>query len=177
MNIFIIGYRCTGKTSVGKFLAEALGWTFIDADDELVAEQGQSISDLVSKHGWDTFRKIEHNIIKRLCCHNDCVVATGGGAVLDEANVKYMKKSGILVWLTATPKTITNRMLDDSRTRHYRPALTAKDLADEVAETLVSRSPYYKKAMDFSIDTDHAGVDEVCRNILTRIEDFGISLN
>lgn len=177
MNIFMVGYRCTGKTSVGKSLAAALGWTFVDADNELVREQGQSISAIVSNHGWDTFRTMEHAIIKRLCGLNNCVVATGGGAVLDEANVKHMKDNGLVVWLKATTKTITKRMLDDSRTRHFRPALTAKGLDDEIAETLTTRGPYYEKAMDFSVDTDLAGVEEICRIILTRIKDLGVSLS
>lgn len=176
MNIFMIGYRCTGKTSVGKSLAVALGWTFMDADSELVKEQGLSISDIVSKHGWDGFRQMERDVIKRVCRLKDCVVATGGGAVLDEANVSHMKKNGMLVWLKATSDTIKKRMLDDKRTRHFRPALTSKGLDDEIEETLASRSPYYEQAMDFFVDTDDAGVEEICRIILKRMKDIGIFL-
>ncbi len=176
MNVFMIGYRCTGKTSVGKSLALALGWTFIDADSELVKEQGQSISDIVSQHGWDAFRKMERDVIKRVCRLKDCVVATGGGAVLDEANVNQMKQNGILVWLKATPGTITKRMLADKHTRHYRPPLTSKGLDDEIKETLTSRGPYYEHAMDFFVDTDHADVEEICRIILKRLKDIGVFL-
>jgi shikimate kinase len=176
MNIFMIGYRCTGKSSVGKSLAAALGWTFIDADSELVKEQGLSISDIVSKQGWDAFREMERDVIKRLSRLKDCVVATGGGAVLDEANVNHMKQNGMLVWLKARPETISKRMLDDKRTRNFRPALTSKDLDDEIEETLASRRQYYEQAMDFFVDTDTVEVEEICRIIIKHIKDVGVSL-
>lgn len=177
MNIFLTGYRCTGKTSVGRSLAAAIEWTFIDTDSELVKEQGLSISDIVSQHGWDAFRKMERDVIKRVCRLKDSVVATGGGVVLDKENVSQMKQNGMIVWLKATPGTISKRMLGDKRTRHFRPALTAKGLDEEIEETLTSRAPYYEKAMDFFVDTDNKGVEEVGRIILKRLKDFGVPLN
>ena len=93
MNIFLIGYRCSGKTSVGQALAEIFDRPFYDADAELVREQGMDISEIVKKQGWDAFRNMERDVIKRMCAVKDCVVATGGGAVLDDENVKNMKKN------------------------------------------------------------------------------------
>jgi len=93
MNIFLIGYRCTGKTFVGISLAKRLKLSFFDADSELVKEQGMNISEIVNRQGWDVFREMEKAVIKRVCSFDDYVVATGGGAVLDIENVRHMKES------------------------------------------------------------------------------------
>ncbi|OEU67916.1 MAG: hypothetical protein BBJ57_12100 [Desulfobacterales bacterium PC51MH44] len=169
MNIFLIGYRCTGKTSVGRALAKSLGRPFFDADAELVEEQGLNISEIVSQQGWDAFREMEKAIIKKVCALDDFVVATGGGVVLNDENVKNMKKSGVLVWLKATPGTIKKRILQDNNTKDFRPALTLKGSVEEIEETLLFRNPYYENAMDFYVDTDYFGIDEVCSAIIKKL--------
>ena len=103
MNIFLIGYRCTGKSSVGKRLAGKLQWPFLDTDTELIREAGVGISDIVREQGWEVFRDKERAIIRWVCTLDRHVVATGGGAVLDRANLDQMKGSGMLVWLKASP--------------------------------------------------------------------------
>jgi shikimate kinase len=169
MNIFLIGYRCTGKTSVGRCLANRLGCSFVDTDLELVKEQGISISDIVSKRGWTAFRDIEKRIIQRACEGDHQVVATGGGAVLDEENVKRMKDSGVLVWLRADIKTIEKRIIEDKNTQDFRPALTSKGSVKEIQETLLLRNPFYERAMDFFVDTDVMDVEAVCDTIIQKI--------
>lgn len=169
MNIFLIGYRCTGKTSVGRCLANRLGRSFVDTDLELVKEQGVSISDIVSKRGWTAFRDIEKRVIQRACERDHQVVATGGGAVLDEENVKRMKDSGVLVWLRADPKTIEKRIIEDKTTLEFRPALTSKGSVKEIQETLLLRNPFYERAMDFFVDTDVMDVEAVCDTIIKKI--------
>ncbi len=173
MNIFLIGYRCTGKTSVGKSLAKSLGRPFLDADSELVKEQDLNISEIVRKQGWSAFREIESDIFKRVCTLDDHVVATGGGAVLNDKNVKHMKRSGKLVWLKATPETIKKRILQDKNTKDFRPPLTSKGSVEEIHETLLNRNPFYEKAMDFDVDTDDIGIDEVCHAIIKKLNDKG----
>lgn len=173
MNIFLIGYRCTGKTSVGRSLAKSLGRPFLDADSELVKEQDLNISEIVRKQGWNAFREIESDIIKRVCALDDHVVATGGGAVLNDKNVKHMKRSGKLVWLKATPETIKKRVLQDKNTKDFRPPLTSKGSVEEIHETLLNRNPFYEKAMDFDVDTDDIGIDEVCHAIIKKLNDKG----
>ena len=173
MNIFLIGYRCTGKTSVGRSLAKSLGRPFLDADSELVKEQNLNISEIVRKQGWDAFRKIESDIIKRVCALDDHVVATGGGAVLNDKNVKHMKRSGKLVWMKATPETIKKRILQDKNTEDFRPPLTSRGSFEEIHETLLNRNPFYEKAMNFDVDTDGIGIDEVCNAIIKKLNDKG----
>ncbi len=171
MNIFLIGYRCTGKTSVGRSLAKRLGWSFVDTDVKLTKEQGQKISEIVDTKGWASFRKMEKEVIQAVCERDRHVVATGGGVVLDEENVKRMKDSGVLVWLKADINTIENRMDEDPLTRDFRPALTSKGVMGEIKEALFLRNPYYEKAMDFFVDTDSIGIETVCGTILRKLEE------
>jgi shikimate kinase len=166
-NIFLIGFRCTGKSSVGKRLAARLDRAFIDTDTLLVAEAGLSIKDIVAKHGWEDFRSMEREIMKRVCTPGERVVATGGGVVLDPENVNRMKDSGSLIWLQATSETIKKRMMQDSRTDQSRPALTSKDSIAEIEESLMERDPLYEEAADLCVETDAHEIDAICDMIIS----------
>ncbi len=169
MNIYLIGYRCTGKTTVGKLLAGQLEWDFLDTDDKIVEDQGKSIKEIVENQGWEAFRKMERDVIKSFSGNRSHVIATGGGVILDEENVRVMKRTGSVVWLKASAQTIQQRLSKDKTTQAYRPSLTQKGTFDEVQETLKKRAPYYKSAMNYSVETDEATVEDVCREILKRI--------
>jgi shikimate kinase len=169
MNIFLIGYRCTGKTSVGNALSKKLGLTFIDADRRLVEKEGKSIAGIVAELGWGYFRLREKEILKSICTLDGRVIATGGGVVLDPDNVAAMKSCGRLIWLQAAPETIRKRMRKDDQTTQQRPALTSRGAENEIESTLKFRTPYYREAMDFSIDTDGRPVGDVCEMILKRL--------
>jgi shikimate kinase len=172
MNIFLIGYRCTGKSTVGRRVAETLNWKFVDADAELVSDQGLSISKIVSQSGWEGFRRIEKSVLARLCKSENQVIATGGGVVLDKENVRRMKKNGPIVWLRATPETVYRRMIQDENTIASRPALTDKRLWNEILETISERQPLYEKAMNGVVDTDDKSTDAVCVEVLSVLADY-----
>ena len=176
-NVFLIGYRCTGKTSAGKLLAGRLDWPFVDTDSLLVAEKQTSIREIVASAGWEAFRKLEQDVVRRVCNQDGQVVATGGGVVLNADNVELMKKSGRLVWLRATPETIRKRMIQDADTEALRPALTSKDSIAEIEETLLERESYYMRAMDFSVDTDNRRIDEVCDAIMGQLAELDAERN
>jgi shikimate kinase len=176
MNIFLIGYRCSGKTSVGKSLAQSLGLSFIDADEELVKRQGLPIDEIVKKKGWGVFREIETAVINQMSALDGHVIATGGGSVLNQENVKNMKESGVLVWLKATHDVIKERMLQDKNTKHFRPSLTSKGLDEEIQETLSTRNTYYEKAMDFYVDNNRVGINDVCNAIKDKLRDVNITV-
>ena len=110
MNLFLIGYRCTGKSSVGRSLSARLGRTFVDTDSLLVSDHGMTIKKIVDTYGWEVFRQIEHATVKLVCSMDRRVVATGGGVVLNADNLKLMKEGGRIVWLRATPETIKTRI-------------------------------------------------------------------
>ncbi|MBW2651003.1 MAG: shikimate kinase, partial [Deltaproteobacteria bacterium] len=104
-NIILIGYRCTGKTSVGEKLSERLGLPFFDTDDLIVERAGMSISKIVENGGWNLFRKKEKETIKGLSLMNKNIIATGGGVFENQENGEALKRNGLFVWLTADVKT------------------------------------------------------------------------
>lgn len=170
MNIYLIGYRCVGKTSIGKQLAKRLQWTFVDLDQKIMEEQQMTITEMVSKYGWEYFREKERSVIQsfEVVCHH--VVATGGGIILNPANVAVMKKTGVVIWLKALSQTIRNRMLQDHQTANLRPALSDKGILDEIDEMLRIRNPLYESAKDFSIETDNKNIHSICDDILIAMD-------
>ncbi|MBW1697392.1 MAG: shikimate kinase [Deltaproteobacteria bacterium] len=168
-NIYLIGYRCTGKTTIGKALSGKLGWEFMDSDVELVRTAGRSIKDIVESDGWDVFRRIERRVIKSICKLDSRVVATGGGVVLNDDNVSNMRETGKLIWLKASADTIKTRLMNDQSSAAYRPSLTHRGLLEEVEEILRCREPLYEKAADFSIITDHMSKDAAVDMILCEL--------
>lgn len=169
MNIILIGYRCSGKTSVGKRLAQKLGWPFVDTDDRLREKHGRPVSSLVKDEGWEGFRRLERDVIREVCAEDSSVIAAGGGAILDPENVATMQKSGRVVWLRVSPQTVKQRMARDENTDELRPALTPKGLYEEIIDVLQARTPIYEQAMEFSIDTEGKTIVEIADKI---IEDF-----
>lgn len=169
MNIYLIGYRCTGKTTLGRVLARRLGRPFVDTDDAVVAESGQTIADMVARHGWDHFRTMESDLLKMLAGKQGHVVGTGGGVVLAADNVAAMRASGKVVWLRCRPATIYRLMRADPRSGDMRPSLTgAGTLREEIETTLAAREPLYRSAMDITVDTDDFDVDRLCDTIINQ---------
>jgi shikimate kinase len=168
-NLFLIGSRCTGKTSVGRCLAEDLGWSFVDTDSLIVKQQKLSIKEIVGAHGWEKFRQMEHAMLKTVCAASRQVVATGGGIVLSERNVARMRQSGKIIWLKARHETIKTRMQEDDTSQDFRPALTLNDSLSEIEETLHAREPFYQKAMDFFVDTDENDIRSITNIIIEKL--------
>ena len=165
MKIILIGYRCTGKTTVGKGLAERLGIPFIDTDLLVEKATGKTIREITEERGWPFFREKEREAIKSLTSLDKSVIAPGGGAVMDAENAALLKKEGILIWLVADEKTILERMLADAVTFSQRPRFSSQELREEVRETLYVRMPVYRRLADFSVDTDVLSIDEVIDRI------------
>jgi shikimate kinase len=173
MNIVLIGYRCTGKTSVGLALSKRLGKALVDADDYIEVKAKTSISDMVAIEGWDFFRAKEREAIRELSSLDDHIIAPGGGAVLDAENVENLKRNGVVVLLEATTQTILERMRSDEKTEQQRPSLTGKDLYEEIEEVLEYRKPFYRTAMDFCVDTTSKSVEQILDEIVQKLEKYG----
>ena len=165
MNVYLIGYRCTGKTTLAQHLARSLGWQWIDADVKLTNDHGRSVAEIVAKEGWPGFREKEKRVLREISEMNHHVIATGGGVILDPDNVRIMKETGVVVWLQADPDTILSRMVQDQMTDDQRPALTDKRLQQEIIDTLEERLPLYDNAMHFAVDTANREVVEIQRII------------
>ena len=169
MNIYLIGYRGVGKSSVGRSLALGLGRNFIDTDTELAAQAGMTISEYVTHMGWAAFREMERSIVQQVCKHDMQVVATGGGVVLDPHNTQSMRNTGLVVWLKASPESIQERLDSDRQSKHTRPALSAQGTMSEIEEILNQRTPFYKQAMDLDIVTDGLTVDQICTALVSQL--------
>ena len=169
MNLFLIGYRCTGKTTVGKAFANRFGWPFVDTDQRIVDMSGSSIVRMVDEKGWPYFREQERQALVSASTGDHQVVATGGGIVLDERNISTMKHSGRIVWLTASEKTILTRMIGDSATAESRPSLTDQGRIAEITSVLSERIPLYEKAAELAIDTDREKIVVICDRIVSAL--------
>ncbi|MGH7259156.1 MAG: shikimate kinase [Nitrospiraceae bacterium] len=166
MNIVLIGYRGTGKSSVGKLLAERSGRELISTDAEVVRRAGHSIPDIVKQHGWDHFRDLESAVCRDLAGKDQLIIDTGGGAILRQDTVDCLKTNGMLFWLTAEVATIGRRIGGDTQ----RPSLTgSKSFIEEVEEVLRERTPKYKAAADHVIATDHKTIGEIVDTILQAV--------
>jgi len=168
-HLFLVGYRCTGKTSVGRRLAKRLRSPFVDGDAQVIESAGMGISDIVSIEGWESFRRRERRAMKDICRSRDKVVATGGGAVLDPGTRRDMQRSGIVVWLTASVATIAARMANDPLSEGQRPALSRKPRTDEIAGTLTARVPFYAQTAHIRIVTDNRDFAGICDDIMVRL--------
>jgi len=168
MNIVLIGYRGTGKSTVAKALAARLARTVVSTDAEIVRRAGQSIPDIVARQGWDYFRDLETQTCQELADRDRLVIDTGGGAILRRQNVAALKKNGTIFWLTASVDTIAKRIGGDKQ----RPSLTgSKSFIEEIEEVLCERTPLYQNAADFVIATDGRSVAQGADEILARLHE------
>jgi shikimate kinase len=174
MKLVLIGYRCTGKTSVGKRLAERLGTPFYDTDGLIQSAAGKTIKELVDAEGWDAFRTRERAVIEKLPLSAGAVIAAGGGAIMDAENRKALKEKALCVWLTADVKTICERMRKDGVSNAQRPPLSGDGLEQETAKILEARRPLYQEMADCTIDTSGKEIDVIADEILNALR-LGLS--
>jgi shikimate kinase len=165
MKIILIGYRCTGKTAVGKKISERLTIPFYDTDELIQRHTNKTIKEIVEEEGWDAFRAEERKIIKTLPFLADAVIAAGGGAIMDTENRKALKHNGLCVWLTADIRTIVERMTNDQASAAQRPPLSSDGLKQETAEILETREPVYQQLADCIVDTTGKGIDAVADDV------------
>jgi len=159
--VFLIGFRAVGKTTVGKKLAERLGFAFLDTDTLICEKKGATVNAIVQAEGWDGFRRCEQEVLRGLDSRRRCVVATGGGAILHQHLWPTLKVHGYVVWLAADPEIICQRIQADSISAGQRPSLTGKGVCAETREILAIREPLYREAADLVVDTGALSVTEV----------------
>ncbi len=163
MNIVLIGYRGTGKSVVGKLVAERLQMKCIAMDERIVQNAGMSIPDIVANHGWVTFRDMESDVARELAALDNIIIDTGGGVIERPENVKVLQASACIFWLRASVAMIVSRIQGDTE----RPSLTeGKSFTEEVGEVLEQRNPKYKNAAQYEIDTDQRTPDQVADRII-----------
>lgn len=160
--LYLVGFMCCGKTTVGRSLAEELGWPFVDIDREIEAKEGKTISTIFLERGETAFRKLETEIIRRRVSRieagDPCVVALGGGAFVQPSNWEMIENNGVTVWLDCTLETIRKRLGDDTK----RPLARDRSGLDQLFE---DRRPLYGRA-DFRVDVDTDDISAIVQKIL-----------
>ncbi len=163
-NIILTGFMGVGKTSVGTRLARDLGYSFVDTDELIEADQKIAITEIFSSFGEPYFRDVETRIIRRVLEEENQVVSTGGGAVIRDENRGIFKERGLTVCLTARPEVIYNRIRHET----HRPLLQVADPLARIRELLGARERFYRQA-DFVIDTSDKTADQVINEIREKV--------
>ncbi len=167
MNIVLIGYRGTGKSTVAKILGQRLQRTVISTDAEIVKEAGQAIPQIVEKFGWDHFRDLETQMCKKLQNQDNLIIDTGGGLILKKENANILIANCTIFWLTAEVSTIVKRISSDTQ----RPSLSGtKTFVEEIEDILKERTPKYQAAAHHSIPTDQSTPHKLADTILSLIK-------
>jgi shikimate kinase len=153
-NIALIGFRATGKSTVGEVLASDLGLEFLDMDRHLVLNAGRDIAEWVKQKGWESFRQAESDLLVRISARSGLVVATGGGIVLEEQSRRALREKFFTVWLKAAPATIFARLSSDPGSPATRPPLSNLPMEEEIMKVLLDREPLYAETALHRIDTE-----------------------
>jgi len=162
-----IGYRGTGKTTVARKLAARLGIPVFDADSEIERRTGKNIAEIFAQDSESAFRDQEESIIAGILARPmPSVLATGGGAILRSSTRERLRQSGRVIWLTAMPETILQRITNDAASKTMRPSLTSLPMREEIVAVLKQRIPLYAETAHETVATDFRTTDEIVEVIL-----------
>ena len=160
-NLTLIGFMGTGKSTVGRLVADALHFTFLDTDDVIEARAGATIQEIFQHHGEPTCREWEHRIVEELARRTRTVIATGGGLPTNEANLANLKSHSLVVCLWSSPEKIWQRVKGQT----HRPLLNNPDPLGKITELLQIRGPYYRQA-DVLVNTEFRSLREVTQQVI-----------
>ena len=166
MNVALIGFMAAGKSTVGRVLANRLGYGFVDTDEEIVRRTGMEVAELFASKGEASFRAVEKLVVANASTLNNAVIACGGGVILDQGNVDTLRGSSTLVLLTASFEEILGRVKGDSS----RPLLNVEDRESLVAARLQERAPLYLATADAVVDTTSLTPEQVADRVLQLLE-------
>lgn len=164
MNIYLVGFMGSGKTTVAGILAERLGWELIDTDNYIEKKSDMVIKDIFAAEGEETFRDMETEALVELSLTEHKVISCGGGIVLRRDNTDLMRQGGRIVLLNATPQTIYERV------RHGtdRPVLNGNMTVEYITELMEKRSAYYEYAADIVVNTDGRTAEAIADEIMQK---------
>ncbi len=162
-HIYLIGFMGTGKSTVGRALADTMDRKLLDTDELIISRDGRDIPTIFTEDGEEYFRQIERQVVSDISAIREpAVVSCGGGVVLFDENTAAMHSSGRVIWLTASAKEILRRVESDTG----RPLLSGKKTIEDIQSLMLSRHGRYEAASDIVIDTDNRSVDEIVKMIL-----------
>lgn len=162
-HIFLIGFMGSGKSTVGRNLSERMGRTLLDTDNMIEEMAKKPISAIFSEEGEAHFRMLETKVLEELPTENNSIISCGGGMALKEENVRIMKEKGKVVFLSATPETILDRVKSSNK----RPILEGNKNISFISDLMGKRVSFYSKAADMEVSVDGKSVLEICDEILS----------
>ena len=165
MKIYLVGYMGSGKSTLGKGLAEALGISWIDLDTEIETRYKVSIPDFFSKYGETAFRDVEHKVLNDIVLMPDLVVSTGGGVPCFHNNMELMNQTGLTIYLDASPEVILTRIGPYAWKRPLFKQMDGTDIVEKVTQHLRSRENFYRQAQ-IIIDAVNPNIEELKTLIL-----------
>lgn len=166
--VYLIGFMGAGKSTVARLLTQKLDMPLVEMDERIVQEQGMSINEIFDTYGEEHFRDIESRLVSTLGEEAASIVSCGGGVVIREDNVRNMKKNGVIIFLSATPQTIYERVKNSKE----RPILNGNMNVEFIAGLMEKRRSLYEQAADIVIATDGKTKDEIAEEIVTRLAQF-----
>jgi shikimate kinase len=161
VNIALIGFMGTGKTSVGRLVAEQLRFDYLDTDEMIQSATGKTIADIFSRDGETVFRALEEKIVEEISSRTKSVISTGGGLPVNPKNLASLKSHALVVCLWASPEKIWERVKNQT----HRPLLNAENPQKKIKELLAAREPFYKKA-DVLLNTELRSLREVAQQVV-----------
>ena len=173
MNVILIGYRATGKSTVGVLLSAKLNIPFADTDLLVEKNMKMPISEIVTLHGWDFFRVKEKEAVLTLTQEQTCVIATGGGVVLDKVNIDLLKQAGLIIWLNAPLHDIISRLNSSTPGTALRPQFTNWNIVQETIFLMKQRVPLYEKAADHTLETANKNPIQIAEEIYQYLVESG----
>ena len=172
-SVALIGLRGSGKSTVGPLLAALMRGQSVDSDEEVVRRAGRTIAEIFEENGETAFRKWERVVVGDICVEPPAVISVGGGAVLDDENVRRLREVATIVWLTAPADILHNRIQSDEKSAALRPALTSSSCIGEIEQLEQERRERYESAADFSVDTVNRSPVDVAEFIVQRLDREG----
>ncbi|MEK7286840.1 MAG: shikimate kinase [Nitrospirota bacterium] len=155
-NVVLIGFMGTGKSAVGRRLAKAVSFRFVDTDQIIEKRVGKKIADLFLEEGEGRFREVEMEVVREVMSGQGVVVSTGGGAVIRQENRDLFSQNGTVVYLTARPDIILDRA---GRRPQQRPLLQGDDPMSTIKRLIDEREPFYRQTAQFSVDTSDLSIE------------------
>lgn len=160
-NLALVGFMGVGKSVIGRRVAQALDFEYLDTDGWIESQEGRSISNIFAEEGEPYFRRLEHQATVNLENRSNLVISTGGGLILNPENLESLKKHSIVICLWASPERIWQRV----RHQSHRPLLETPNPRERISEMLIARAPFYRRA-DVLVNTEFRTIKEVTRQVI-----------
>lgn len=163
MLIYLIGMMGSGKTTIGKYLSDILGYEFVDTDELIELMQDKSIAEIINHSGIDEFRRCESDVLRKTNLNINTVISTGGGIILSSENRRFMKNNGVVVYLKTSVEVLEKRIDKDDIVK--RPLLKTSNLRD----IYLIRENFYEESAELTILCDNLSVEDICKSIILKL--------